>query len=130
MMLNRSVLAVGISQVLMLAVASASTNRHTVVSAAVCDRDACQDVTLWIGDGDTFTVHDGAGRSEKIRIENIDAPEIDGACAANASQRCKRRTNWQPRCRVIGSSWSAANLTATAASWRALPWTDAMSEKH
>ena len=82
MILTRSVMAMGISQLLMLAVASASTNRHTIVGAAVCDRDACQDVTLWIWDGDTFTVHDRTGRREKIRIENIDAPEIDGACAA------------------------------------------------
>ncbi|WP_421590504.1 thermonuclease family protein [Shinella sp. M27] len=82
MMLARCVMVVGVSQLLMLAGASASTNRHTIVGAAVCDRGACQDVTLWIWDGDTFTVHDGTGRREKIRIENIDAPEIDGACAA------------------------------------------------
>lgn len=82
MMLARSVLAVGISQLLMLAGASASTNRHTIVGAAVCERDACQDVTLWIWDGDTLAVHDRTGRREKIRIENIDASEIDRACAA------------------------------------------------
>ena len=82
MMLARSVLAVGISQLLMVAIASASTNRHTIVAAAVCDRGACQDVTLWIWDGDTFTIHDWTGRREKIRIDNIDVPEIDGACAA------------------------------------------------
>ena len=82
MMLARCVMVVGISQLLMLAGASASTNRHTIVGAAVCDRGACQDVTLWIWDGDNFTVHDRTGRPEKIRIENIDAPEIDGACAA------------------------------------------------
>ena len=81
-MFARSVLAVGISHLLMLACASASTNRHTIVGAAVCDRDACQNVTLRIWDGDTFTVHDRTGRREKIRIENIDAPEIDGTCAA------------------------------------------------
>ena len=82
MILTRSVMAMGISQLLMLAVASASTNRHTIVGAAICDRDACQDVKLWIWDGDTFTVHDRTGGREKIRIENIDTPEIDGACAA------------------------------------------------
>ena len=82
MMLARSVLALGVSQLLMLAGVSASTNRHTIVGATVCDRDACQDVTLGIWDGDTFTVHDRTGRRERIRIENIDAPEIGGACAA------------------------------------------------
>lgn len=82
MMLARSVMVVGISQLLMLGGASASTNRDTIVGAAICDRDACQNVTLWIWDGDTFTVHDRTGRREKVRIENIDAPEIDGACAA------------------------------------------------
>lgn len=91
-MLARSVLAVGISQLLMLAGASASTNRHTIVGAAVCERDACQDVTLWIWDGDTFTVHDRTGRREKIRIENIDASEIDRACAAERSAASEERT--------------------------------------
>lgn len=59
-----------------------SSNRHTIVDAMLCDGHACQDVSLWVWDGDSFTIRNGAGGREKIRIENIDAPKIDAPCAA------------------------------------------------
>ena len=82
MRLSRSVVAVGISLLLPLGADANSSNRHTIVDAMLCDRHACQDVSLWVWDGDIFTIYDGAGGREKIRIENIDAPEIDGPCVA------------------------------------------------
>lgn len=57
------------------------TNWHVSVQALMCREHQCQRVTLLVWDGDSFNVRSDNGRSEKIRIENIDAPEIEGRCA-------------------------------------------------
>lgn len=57
-------------------------NRHSTVSAFLCEQASCSAVTLFVWDGDSFILRDERGGREKIRIENIDAPEIDGRCAA------------------------------------------------
>lgn len=82
MMLIRFVMPLGFSLLLPLSADANSANRHTIVNAMLCDREVCSDVTLRVWDGDSFIIHDRTGGREKIRIENIDAPEIDGACAA------------------------------------------------
>ena len=82
MSLSRPVVTVGISPLLPFSAGAISSNRHTIVDAMLCDGISCQDVTLRGWDGDSFTIYGGAGGREKIRIENIDTPEIDGACAA------------------------------------------------
>lgn len=66
-------------------VGAAAENRHTTVSALLCDQASCSPVTLLVWDGDSFILRDERGGREKIRIENIDAPEIDGRCAAERS---------------------------------------------
>ncbi|EFO28787.1 nuclease [Roseibium sp. TrichSKD4] len=51
---------------------------HIAVAILMCV-SVCEPETLRIWDGDSFLIgrHSGA---EKIRIENIDTPEIDGHC--------------------------------------------------
>lgn len=66
-------------------VGAAAENRHTTVSALLCEQASCSPVTLLVWDGDSFILRDDRGGREKIRIENIDAPEIDGRCAAERS---------------------------------------------
>lgn len=72
-------------------VAVAAENRHTTVSALLCDQASCRPVTLLVWDGDSFILRDERGGREKIRIENIDAPEIDGRCAAERSAALKAK---------------------------------------
>lgn len=72
--------------------AAEPANRHVQVDALMCQERLCRTVALLIWDGDSFIVRsDGAGQ-EKIRIENIDAPEIDGRCASErlAALRAKK----------------------------------------
>ncbi|MCM2294797.1 thermonuclease family protein [Allorhizobium sp. BGMRC 0089] len=66
-------------------------NRHVYVSGRLCDPD-CQPVTFKVWDGDTFTIV-ATGLKEKIRVYNIDAPEIDGKCQweIDTAQRAKNR---------------------------------------
>lgn len=53
---------------------------HVSVPAFLCEQAACSPVALLVWDGDSFILRDKRGGREKIRIENIDAPEIDGRC--------------------------------------------------
>lgn len=53
-------------------------NTHLVISVLLCAA-ACETEQLRIWDGDSFLVGMQSG-SERIRVQNIDAPEIDGAC--------------------------------------------------
>lgn len=57
-------------------------NRHVVIQTLVCEEQICQPASLLVWDGDSFTVRTRNGQREKIRIQNIDAPEIDGHCEA------------------------------------------------
>lgn len=82
MMLIRFVRPLGFSLLLPLGADANSANRHTIVNAMLCDREICSNVTLRVWDGDSFIIHDRTGGREKIRIENIDAPEIGGPCVA------------------------------------------------
>ncbi|WP_420337157.1 thermonuclease family protein [Roseibium sp.] len=52
---------------------------HIAVAVLLC-ASVCQQETLRIWDGDSFLIGKQSG-AEKVRIENIDTPEIDGACA-------------------------------------------------
>lgn len=70
---------------LTLCVSAAPENRHAAVSALLCEQASCSPVTLLVWDGDSFILRDERGGREKIRIENIDAPEIDGRCVAERS---------------------------------------------
>lgn len=68
-------------------------NRHVHVQTTVCFEATCEAARLRIWDGDTFII-DGPGRKPlKIRIENIDTPEIEGRCAyeTDLAQRSKQR---------------------------------------
>lgn len=51
---------------------------HIVVAVYLCAA-ACQPEQLRIWDGDSFLIGMRSG-SERIRIENIDTPEINGKC--------------------------------------------------
>ncbi|OKP64457.1 hypothetical protein BTE77_34670 [Ensifer adhaerens] len=51
----------------------------------VCDGAACLPASLRIWDGDTFIVDRTGVASEKIRIANIDTPEIEGKCASESA---------------------------------------------
>ncbi|UES60246.1 thermonuclease family protein (plasmid) [Roseibium aggregatum] len=53
-------------------------NAHLVISVLLCAA-TCETEQLRIWDGDSFLVGMQSG-SERIRIQNIDAPEIDGQC--------------------------------------------------
>lgn len=53
-------------------------NAHLVISVLLC-ATTCETEQLRIWDGDSFLVGMQSG-SERIRIQNIDAPEIDGQC--------------------------------------------------
>ena len=69
----------------------ASENRHAAAEAILCEQDTCRSVTILVWDGDSFILHDARGGREKIRIENIDALEIDGRCAAERSAAVKAK---------------------------------------
>ena len=62
-----------------------SDSRHISVDALMCREQRCQRVTLLVWDGDSFIVLSENGRPEKVRIENIDAPEIEGRGAEERS---------------------------------------------
>lgn len=64
---------------------------HLLVGILVCSL-ACEPQEARIWDGDSFILSSDQGR-EKIRLANIDAPEIDGRCAAERelAQMAKRR---------------------------------------
>ena len=51
-------------------------NAHLVISVLLCAA-TCETEQLRIWDGDSFLVGMQSG-SERIRVQNIDAPEIDG----------------------------------------------------
>ncbi|MCK7615934.1 thermonuclease family protein [Roseibium sediminicola] len=53
---------------------------HIAVAVLLCT-SVCQPETLRIWDGDSFLIGLQSG-SEKVRVENIDTPEIDGKCSA------------------------------------------------
>lgn len=72
-------------------VGAVAENRHTTVSALLCDQASCSPVTLLVWDGDSFILRDERGGREKIRMENIDAPEIDRRCAAERSLAVKAK---------------------------------------
>lgn len=82
---------------LMIALADpafALENRHVVVRTTVCEEGfSCQTARLRVWDGDTFIVDRSGLEPEKIRIQNIDAPEIEGRCTfeADLAQRSKNR---------------------------------------
>jgi len=71
---------------------TAAENRHVSVSAFLCEQASCSPVTLLVWDGDSFILRDERGGREKIRIENIDAPEIDGRCAAERAAAVKAKS--------------------------------------
>lgn len=69
----------------------AAESRHTTVSALLCEQASCSPITLLVWDGDSFILRDERGGREKIRIENIDAPEIDGRCASERAAAVKAK---------------------------------------
>ncbi|WJS05506.1 thermonuclease family protein [Roseibium aggregatum] len=62
-------------------------NAHLVISVLLCAA-TCETKQLRIWDGDSFLVGMQSG-SERIRVQNIDAPEIDGQCIEEI-----QRANW------------------------------------
>ena len=62
-------------------------NAHLVISVLLCAA-TCETEQLRIWDGDSFLVGMQSG-SERIRVQNIDAPEIDGQCIEEI-----QRANW------------------------------------
>lgn len=71
--------------------ASASAQDHVVIDAVLCATQ-CESVVLRVWDGDTFRVGFGQD-SERVRLEHIDAPEIEGQCPfeIELAQRSKSR---------------------------------------
>lgn len=51
---------------------------HVVVEVVLCT-STCAPAVLRVWDGDTFRIGFGSG-SERVRLADIDAPEIDGRC--------------------------------------------------
>ena len=70
---------------------TAAENRHVSVPAFLCEQASCSPVTLLVWDGDSFILRDERGGREKIRIENIDAPEIDARCASERAAAVKAK---------------------------------------
>ena len=87
--LCRRVAVIAIAALLSPCVGVASENRHAAAEAILCEEETCRSVAILVWDGDSFILHDARGGREKIRIENIDAPEIDGRCAAEQSAAVK-----------------------------------------
>ncbi|MFC3722024.1 thermonuclease family protein [Neoaquamicrobium sediminum] len=56
-----------------------AADNHFVVDVVLCTT-SCAPVALRIWDGDTFRIGFGSG-SERVRLADIDAPEIEGKCA-------------------------------------------------
>jgi len=55
-------------------------NHHTSVQAIVCEAATCAPARVLVWDGDSLLYDNSEGVRDKIRIENIDAPEINGRC--------------------------------------------------
>lgn len=68
-------------------------NRHLRVETTICKQGECRIARLRVWDGDTFIIDRAGKEPEKIRLENIDAPEIEGRCAfeTDLAQRSKNR---------------------------------------
>lgn len=64
---------------------------HVVIEVVLCDTH-CESAVLRVWDGDTFRIGFGQD-SERVRIEHIDAPEIEGRCPFEIAlaQRSKHR---------------------------------------
>lgn len=64
---------------------------HVVIDVVLCATH-CESVVLRIWDGDTFRIGFGQD-SERVRLEHIDAPEIEGRCPfeIQLAQRSKLR---------------------------------------
>lgn len=60
--------------------ATADAQDHIVIDLVLCAA-SCAPATLRVWDGDTVRIGFGPG-SERVRLANIDAPEIDGQCKA------------------------------------------------
>lgn len=90
--LSRLVAVIAIAGLLSPCVGVASENRHAAAEAILCEEDTCRSVTILVLDGDSFILHDARGGREKIRIDNIDAPEIDGRCASERSAAVKAKS--------------------------------------
>ncbi len=68
-----------------------SLSGHLIVTILLC-LNACKPVEAQVWDGDTFRIASVSG-FEKIRISNIDAPEIEARCSfeAGLAQKAKLR---------------------------------------
>lgn len=66
-------------------------NAHIIIAVLLC-APVCEQAQLRVWDGDTFRIGWGS-RSERVRLEQIDAPEIEGRCAfeSELAQRSKHR---------------------------------------
>ncbi len=60
--------------------ATADAQDHIVIDVVLCAA-SCAPAMLRVWDGDTVRIGFGT-RSERVRLANIDAPEIDGQCKA------------------------------------------------
>lgn len=71
--------------------AHAQDQGHIVVNVVLC-ASRCEGVVLRVWDGDTFRINFGPD-SERVRLEHIDAPEIEGNCPfeIDLAQRSKLR---------------------------------------
>lgn len=68
----------GLFAVAWLATHPVRAQDHIVIDVVLCATH-CESAVLRVWDGDTFRI--GFGKdSERIRLEHIDAPEIDGQC--------------------------------------------------
>ena len=74
--------------------AFAQENHHINVRTTVCEAgQACQQARLRVWDGDTFILEKAGSKPTKIRLGNIDTPEIAGRCHFETvlAQRAKSR---------------------------------------
>ncbi len=73
------------------ALAQDRSQGHVVVDAVLCATH-CEGMVLRVWDGDSFRIGYGP-ESERVRLEHIDAPEIEGRCPfeIQLAQRSKLR---------------------------------------
>lgn len=105
----------------------AAENRHTTVSALLCEQASCSPVTLLVWDGDSFILRDERGGREKSASKTSMRPRSMGDAPPSALRPSRRKTNWRGCSRASGSRWRGASSIGTGASWRAWSPTKATS---
>lgn len=87
----------------------APPNSLIIVTARYCEDKTCEPVTLRIWSGDTFVMDRLGPHEERIRIANIDAPDVVPRCPTEAALAQEAKN--QLRSILSGSTFALARVS-------------------